>query len=145
MLGVFECGSGAAALWLGGRAPAVLVAGLYAGFAAFLVALLRAGDASSCGCVGERDVAPTWTHVGIDLVAAVAAIGAALSGVGGVPTMVRTAPLRGFGLLVAAAAMAYGAFLAVTELPAALAASRSAADAGPRPSRAPRFSIRTTS
>lgn len=142
-----ECAIGLAALLIGHGAPAVLVAGLYLLFALVLGALLRRTErVGSCGCLGERTVAPNPWHLGLVLAGARAATAAALAGAAGVPEILRTAPLAATGVLVGAAALVHAAFLVATELPSALSAYRPA-NHGPRSSSVrpptPSFAIRS--
>ena len=69
---------GATSLLLGGRLAAMAMAAGYAGFAAY-VAWARAGrrPLATCGCLGEPDTPPTWTHSLLCLVAAASAAMAA--------------------------------------------------------------------
>lgn len=64
------------------RVAVTAMAGLYAGFSAFVaLALARRGVISSCGCLGTPDTPPTRAHLGLTLVvAAAAATGAARPG-----------------------------------------------------------------
>lgn len=78
-LGAIEFIVGIAALGapavLVARVDAGVVAALYCGFAAFLAyGLVRAKGLPSCGCLGTKDLPPSWFHVGADLLA----VGAAL-------------------------------------------------------------------
>jgi hypothetical protein len=72
---VAETGLGAAALVGGGRALALLVAASYLGFAAFVMAALRAGTPlATCGCIGRADTPPSPEHVVVDVVLAGGAV-----------------------------------------------------------------------
>ena len=63
-LGVLELGTGLAGITIGGPIPAMLAAGLYLGFALFVVnALVRDLPIRSCGCLGATDTPPSVVHV----------------------------------------------------------------------------------
>ena len=142
-----ECTAGSAAVVFGGRVTAALVAALYGAFAVFLTALLRAPErVESCGCAGDRRIAPSGLHLTLVVGAAVAAGGAAVEHLGGAPEILRAAPLAATGTLVGAAVLVFTSFLVATELPGALSAYRAGAAPGPAPaptSRGPtrRFSM----
>ena len=64
LLALGEAALGLAAVLVGGRLTALLVAGSYAAFTAFvLLARARGGVLASCGCFGRADTPPTTTHV----------------------------------------------------------------------------------
>lgn len=79
-LGLVECVLGVALLALGGRAPAVLLAASYLGFALF-AARHRQRPGSSCGCFGESSAPLGRRHVVVDGAVAVALVGAAAASV----------------------------------------------------------------
>jgi hypothetical protein len=113
-LGVVEIAVGVLALWRPVAPVAAAAAALYLAFALFLVALIRRGDASTCGCFASNDAPPSWLHVSLDLAAFVVAlavvgwpvpsIGAAIadSPFGGVPLVIGL--IGAAGLLAVAAA-----------------------------------------
>lgn len=69
---------GLAALVVGGRPLALLVAASYLGFALFVMAALRAGTPlATCGCFGQADTPPSSGHVLVDALLAGAAVLAA--------------------------------------------------------------------
>ena len=77
---------GVAALVGPGPVPALLVGASYLAFAAFVaVALRRRLPLASCGCFGRPDTPPSRTHVVLNLAAAGAAIGWALSASASLP------------------------------------------------------------
>lgn len=81
------------------------VAASYLVFTVFVVvAKIRGGVLSSCGCFGKQDVPPTWLHAGVTTALAVGALGGA------------TAAFS-FALLAAAVAVAATAYLAMALLP----------------------------
>jgi hypothetical protein len=59
----------------------MLLAAAYFAFAAFVAAALSANTPlQSCGCFGQTDTPPSAVHVGLNLVAAGTAVGAAITG-----------------------------------------------------------------
>jgi hypothetical protein len=89
-LGVVEIAVGVGVLVLGGRAALLALAGLFTGFAAFAFVALRSG-ASSCGCTGASDSAPTAAHVVMNLgFAVLAGVAAGLSDVAPGDALVRS-------------------------------------------------------
>ncbi len=109
-----EAGLGGWALVSAAPAPMLAVAGSYAGFAIFLVvAMARGLPVSSCGCFGEPDVPPTWLHVGVDVAAGIAAMGAAVSKAPTVATVLADQPAAG---LPYAALLVVGLLLTVLAL-----------------------------
>lgn len=106
-----------------GRAPALLVALSYLGFAGFVgLALRRGSPVSSCGCFGKADSPPTVAHVVVNLAAAAAAGWAAVTPHPGMLDLVRHQPLDGAPLVLLLGATAYLAYLVVAALPKTLAA-----------------------
>jgi hypothetical protein len=144
-LGAVEVVAGGAALAAGGRPAASAVAGLYLLFALVLArALLIADGPASCGCMGDREVAPSWLHLGLVLLAAATAGAATAVPISGVPAVLARAPLPATVLVVGAVALVYAAFLVASELPAALASYHPAGRDEARRDRAapvPRFRL----
>src|SRR2546421_283196 len=102
---------------------AALLAALYVAFAVVLVALLRRpAEASTCGCLGERQTPPSRLHVGMDLIAAAAAIAVAtLAATGSAPPsfLAEAGRLgwRGVPFVVGVGLAAWLGTLAVAHLP----------------------------
>lgn len=111
------------ALATGARPVAALVAASYLGFAAFVVAALRADvPLSSCGCFGGQDTPPTAVHLALNLGAAVVAAAIALGWAGSGGGLAAVADMEGSFLLKAAfvvstAVAAWLAYVALTVLP----------------------------
>jgi hypothetical protein len=95
VLGETEVALGASGLVTEGRPAAAAMAGLYLGFAAFvLLARHRSGIEASCGCFGRAGAPPGAAHLTTTLVlAAVAALQAASPGPGLVTQLARS-PLQ---------------------------------------------------
>lgn len=123
--GAVEVVVGTAAVLVGGRVLAGVVAVLFVAFTLAMVVLVRQGEAaSSCGCFGKLSSRPTAVHLAADAIAAAVALAAAITGVPGLVTAMGEVPLAGIPL-VAFAALGTWAFVAVlTVLPEALVAAR---------------------
>lgn len=120
MLGLAECAAGLAALVRPGPVAAGGVALLYAGFAGFLVRLLRDGKAASCGCLGRHEAPPTWLHVALDIVAAGVALWAGFRGIPGLWPTARPLPLHGATFVAGTGLVAYLSYLMAAFLPDAV-------------------------
>ena len=96
---------------------------------AFLVVLLRRGDAATCGCVGAADAPPSLLHVALDLAAVVVALAVAVWPVPSFATVVAagSAP-AGVVLVVGLAAAGALLAVAVVEVPRAWRSYRPAHD-----------------
>jgi hypothetical protein len=126
--GAVETVIGAGALLTGGPVFAALVAASYLAFTGFVVVALRSGaPISSCGCFGKVDTPPSVVHVGIDLVAAAVAVGAAVVGDVALPDVLRDQPLLGIPFLLLVVIGCSLVFLAFTSLPKTLAVVREVA------------------
>ncbi len=87
-----------------------------------LVALLRDAPIASCGCFGKEDTPPSWVHVGVNLVAVVAAAVVAIDPGAGLFDLLADQPLAGVPFLLLAATGVLLAFLALDPAPAYLGA-----------------------
>jgi hypothetical protein len=122
-LGLAEAAVGGGFALRPGVVSGMALAGLYVGFAAFLVVLLRRPDASLCGCLGDRFAPPSPLHVALDVAAAGAAIGvAALAATGSTTPGLVTQAVRlgwaGVPFALGLGLAAWLAVLAVAHLPA---------------------------
>ncbi|WP_375487524.1 MauE/DoxX family redox-associated membrane protein [uncultured Jatrophihabitans sp.] len=124
-IGVGELAVGTAALAAGSRTALALLAAAYVGFAVVAVLALRDGAARTpCGCFGSADSPLGPAHLVLDAVAAVAGVAGAVR-----PSGPALGLLDGAGLTAAVACvqvllLASLGYLAVTSLPALLAARR---------------------
>ena len=110
---------GLAAVLVGSRATAVLVALSYAAFTAFVVlARVRGGVLASCGCFGKADTPPTASHAVVTAALALVAGGVALRPLGTLPEVLGAGPAAGVPLVLATAAVASTAYLVLALLPA---------------------------
>lgn len=124
--GFVESVLGGAALIIGNRTTAVLVAASYGAFLAFVVAALRRHvPIASCGCFGKLDTPPSRLHVGINAAALAAALAVAANpGVGlidGLPGQ----PLAGAPYVLLVVIGVGLALLALSRLPTTLGLARS--------------------
>jgi hypothetical protein len=125
VIGSVEVAVGAAAILDPGVASELAMAIAYLSFGAFIGFLLVARPgAASCGCAGAKDVPPSLTHLTLNLVAAAAAFGAAVSPP---PGLVRIAASLGwaavpFSIGLVGAGMLVAAL--VTDVPAAFRSYR---------------------
>jgi hypothetical protein len=120
LLAVGEMGIGAGALLAGGRAAALLVAASYLGFSGFVVlAMLRGGVLSSCGCFGSTDTPPTIVHLLVTLGLAAASVATVADPVGPLIDGLRGQPLVGLPFLILTGCCVWLAYAAVAILPTA--------------------------
>jgi len=136
LLGVVEVAVAVAALALGGRATAGLVAATYAGFALFTARLLRtAGAGADCGCFGAETSPASSIHIVVNLViAAIAGLAVAwptrpLAGVLG------DQPLAGLPFLGVTVVSGWLLFAFLTVVPDLRAAAAEASGASPSAAR----------
>jgi hypothetical protein len=114
---------GLAAVVLGARPAAVLVALSYAAFTGFvLLARRRGGVLASCGCFGKADTPPTASHVAVTAGLAAVACAVAVRPLGPLPALLDGAPGAGVPLLLASAAVGATAYLVLALLPGLQAA-----------------------
>jgi hypothetical protein len=103
---VAETVLGVATVVGGGRVLALLVAASYLGFAAFVMAALRAGTPlETCGCIGRADTPPSPEHVVVD---GLLAGGAVLAGATDAPAL-WDASWVAWPVALVVAVVAYGA------------------------------------
>jgi hypothetical protein len=116
----------------GGRAATATLAITYAAFTG--VAARQRQRGASCGCFGGAGSPTSWTHLALDLTAALAAATLAITSasVGAVQVVLGAGPLEAVTLLVAGAAAVATAQLVLTALPE-LAAARRRTTTGGRP------------
>jgi hypothetical protein len=129
--GAAEVVVGLFALVTGGTAAAVLVAVSYLAFAAFIgVAMVTDAPIATCGCFGKDDTPPSAIHLGVNLVAAGAAVAVAIQPGVGLGDVVADQPLGGAPFLLLVAVGVYATFIALTALPRTLALVRIGASRG---------------
>jgi hypothetical protein len=105
-----EAALGAAMLAVGGRAPAALVAVVYAAYAVWVATALRAG--APCGCFGEPGSPARPAHLAVD---AGFALAAAVGAVVGIDALVDAGP----AVIAAALLVAGVAYLVLAGRPLA--------------------------
>ena len=103
-IGAVEIAGGLAALLLGGRLTAGVVALVYLGFSAFIALALRSDKVKNCGCFGDRDVPPSLLHLTIDLAAAAVAMTLVLRPIGAITEVMGETPWAGVPLVAFVAA-----------------------------------------
>jgi hypothetical protein len=124
LLSLGEIALAAAVLMAGGAGPALALAALHLGFAAFLVRLrARAGEGASCGCFGA-DAPADRLHVAANLAGAGVAVLAAATGPRSLLSTLGAQPALGLPYLVLVALAAQAMLLVLTGLPRLLAAQR---------------------
>jgi hypothetical protein len=106
------------------------LAACYLAFTVFLLRLVRVSKGESCGCVGERNTPPSPFHVGLNLFAAAAGVGAALAPPSSPVELAWQSPMLGLPLIAGLLAAAYAAYAAVVYVPLAWRAYRPHADHG---------------
>ena len=107
LVAVAEVVLGVAAVLVGGRLTAALVAGSYAAFTAFvLLARSRGGVLASCGCFGRADTPATTGHVVVTGALAVLAAGVAAAPLGTLPEVLAAGPGAGLPLVLASVTVA---------------------------------------
>ncbi len=101
LLAVAEAALGLAAVLLGGRVTAVLVAASYAAFTGFvLLARRRGGVLASCGCFGRADTPATTGHVVVTGALALVAAGMAVTPLGTLTEVLAAGPGAGAPLVL---------------------------------------------
>ena len=118
LLGTGEvCLGVGAAIWPGAMTDGA-VAILYAGFAAFVLFLLRSSaERANCGCFGDANHRLGAPHAALNLVAGCLATAAAVVHPPGIAWMLGRSPLVAVSLCVGTAAAALAAYLAISAVP----------------------------
>jgi hypothetical protein len=123
--GAAEAVIGVLALARGDRVAAALVALSYLAFAGFVtVALLQHAPIATCGCFGKADTPPSLVHLGLNVVAAAAAVAVVVDPGVSVSAVLADQPLGGIPFLVLVVTGVLLSFLALTLLPRNLALAR---------------------
>jgi len=122
LLALAEIAIGAAAIAYGGRLPALLMAISYAGFSAFVViAMVRGGALSSCGCFATPDTPPTVAHLIVTVAAAGVAVAGVVKPVGplldNLDRIGSTSPVQGGAFVVLTGCCVWFAYVALAVLP----------------------------
>jgi hypothetical protein len=119
--GVAEAALGVWAITTGDRWSATLVALSYVAFSGFVVvALVRRAPIASCGCFGKADTPPSLVHVGVNVVACLAAVAIAADPGAGLRDVLAVQPLAGLPFLLLVGTGVFLTFLALTLLPQTL-------------------------
>ena len=118
-LGLAELALAVAAALVGGAILPPMVGAAYLAFAVFVVAMLRGGGATSCGCFGSSSTPPSWLHVAINLVSA--AVAFAATSIPALGTTLSEQPGAGAPLIGLVVVGTYLSFVLLTLLPTVLA------------------------
>lgn len=117
-LGIGEVVVGLAAIVTFARPLLVLVAAMYLGFAAFVVAALQADTSlQSCGCFGQTDTPPSFIHVWVNLLSAGTVLAAALTATSGLDVIAPAQPLRAVPFALLVVVCTYMTVIVLTVLP----------------------------
>jgi len=118
LAGALEAALAVVAGSTGAALPALLVAASYVAFSVFVAAaLVTHRPIGSCGCFGKVDTPPSALHLVVNLGAAVAAMGVASAGGGGLGSVLSAQPLAAVPFLLLVATGAYAAFALLTVVP----------------------------
>lgn len=118
ILALAEIAIGIAAVAVGGWVPALLMAISYAGFSAFVVmAMVRGGPLSSCGCFGTPDTPPTPIHLIVTAAAAGVAAAGAVAPVGPLLDHLGHSPAHGVPFALLTGVSVWFAYAALAILP----------------------------
>jgi hypothetical protein len=132
VLGAVELSVGATSLIAPRPVLSGAVALLYLSFAAFLAAALSGRvTASSCGCLGARDIPPSALHLLLDLAGAAVALLAVVWPPADLVAVAHRLPLFGIPFIAAVALAGYLAYLAVSYFPLLFSSYRGHAVAAP--------------
>jgi len=99
-IGAVEVVVAAWVLGVGGWFSQLVLAGVYAGFAAGMVVLRRRSPATPCGCFGKLSRPPGRRHVAVNLAGAAAGIVGAITGAEALPEDAGTGATAVFVVLV---------------------------------------------
>lgn len=117
-LGAVEVAIAAAALFIGGSAPAAAVALTYLGFAGFsAVVRHRSKGKASCGCFGSSDAPLGLTHIVIDLALAAVAVVLIFDPIGTIWAEATDTPWAGVPFIALVALIAWLVQVSLTLLP----------------------------
>jgi hypothetical protein len=116
-VGALEVAAAVAAVAVGSRATAVVVAGCYLAFAGFTARLLVGGQDEDCGCFGDSATPASRLHIALNLGAALVAGVAAADPPGRITEVVAAQPLLGVPFVALAALCTWVAYVAFTLLP----------------------------
>jgi hypothetical protein len=118
ILGASEVALGATGLMTEGRPAAATMAGLYVGFAAFVVlARHRGGSEASCGCFGRQEAPPGVPHLMMTLALAAVAVIQAVSPGPGLVDQLAHSPLQTVVVAGYAALATWLVYLVLAVLP----------------------------
>lgn len=124
-LGAVECAIAISALAVGGRIPAALLTVTYLGFAGFSAQLQRRSRGTAgCGCFGASSAPVGTLHVVLNLATAAAVAGATVRTTDGLLAATSDTPWAGVPFYAVTALLAWATYVALTALPALVAATK---------------------
>ena len=128
LVAIAEVVIGTTTVTVGGPGTALLTAVSYVGFTAFvLLAMLREGAVSSCGCFGTPDTPPTVTHLVVTSFAAVTAFFAVAHPIEPLADTMQRQPAFGIPFVVLTGCCLWFAHAALSLVPKVTAMARQAA------------------
>jgi hypothetical protein len=129
LTGTAELAIAAVALLAGGRIAGVVIAVAFAVLASLSARMVSIESGQDCGCF-TRPVAVTHWHTAVNLCCLLAGLAAAVRPAASLVDEIGRRPVTGSALLLAAAVLAYSAYLVMTALPELLAATAELEPAG---------------
>lgn len=120
--GAVELGIAAAALLIGGRLGAALLALAFLVLAGLSARMMRIESGQDCGCFAKPVPVSHW-HTGVNLGCAAAGLIALVQPAGSLLGRIGEQPVTGSALLLAAGVLAYLGYLMMTALPELTAAA----------------------
>lgn len=128
LLALTEVLIGSTTVMVGGRLTALLTAVSYLAFSAFVIlAMLRRGPVSSCGCFGTPDTPPTATHLVVTSLASVLAFAAVAHPIEPLAQTMQGQPVFGIPFVVLTGCCVWFAHAALSLVPKVAAMARQAA------------------
>lgn len=132
LLGVVEIVIAVAAIVVGGRVAAALVALCYVGFACFVVQLRRrAGAHADCGCFGAEESPASPVHVVLNLVLAAVALASVVWPTDGIADVLADSPAAGVPFVGFTLLLSWLLLVGFTVVPDLLDAQHDSGDVGP--------------
>jgi hypothetical protein len=117
LAGALELAIALAALGLGGRLGALLIAVGYAALTGLAARMVAVEAGQDCGCFGRPSPVSHW-HTGVNLAGLLIGLAGTAWPAGSLPAEIVRQPVPGLALALAAALLGYLGYLTMTELPA---------------------------
>ncbi len=136
LIGLTEAVAGSICLIAPSSASVDTLAVLYLVFSSYLAyVLLRRIPLPSCGCVGARELPPSWLHAALNLAAGLCALSLTRDPPYGLLQMADASALTALFVVTGTIGVGYAVILAISELPAALSRTKNSFGHSPRNSR----------